>query len=129
MDGALQRYVPAILRRCVLSLYYQSLMAGHPGERRMNNSMRREFYMSHVANDVYATVCDCLLCSRNHRTTKRQHKTLFVHTNRVITVCSYRRPRALTEDKNRQPIHLGNDAQALEARESYPDNENKSKHS
>lgn len=44
VDGASQRYLPAVLRPHVLRLCHYLLMEGHPDERQMYDSMRREFY-------------------------------------------------------------------------------------
>lgn len=49
-------------------------MSGHPGGRRMNGTLKRDFYWPHIENDVYATVRICELCTRV-KGTKHKHQS------------------------------------------------------
>lgn len=52
--------------RCRASYLRQyCLTAGHTSERRMYDSMEKDTYWLHMANDVYASVCHCHSCPRN----------------------------------------------------------------
>lgn len=53
---------------------HYSLLEGHAGERRMYNVIRQSMYWPQIADNVYATVKDCLFCAQNRQTTRWQRK-------------------------------------------------------
>lgn len=63
LDGALRRVVCTSLCSCPLHIWYYSVLAGHPGIRRMYDSMSTDLYWSSMVNDVYTTVRDCRFCA------------------------------------------------------------------
>lgn len=58
-DGVSQRVVGTFLRHQSLHPFYYFLLAGHPGERRMYDSIRNDLCWPHMANDIYAMVRGC----------------------------------------------------------------------
>ena len=79
LDGSVQRVIPVAFRTHVLQLMHAIPLAGHPGARRMYDTMRCEFYWPHMANDVYETVQRCESCAATRGTqyTKQKHLRLF----------------------------------------------------
>lgn len=65
IDACLQNFVPTRLRRAVLFNNHNPVPTGHPGSRRMNETMRRTYYWSNLANDVYWKVEECIGRRRN----------------------------------------------------------------
>ena len=76
IDGALQKLVPVSLRARVLHLAHHPLTAGHPGARRMYDTLRTQFYWPHMANDVFQTVRNCRSCARVRGTTYKHRRFL-----------------------------------------------------
>lgn len=78
MDSAIQILVQTSLRKRIPYHSHLLVLAGHPAQRRMNDSMRREFYWRHMANHVYNTrglpcvACDVSNCSACARNSSRQ---------------------------------------------------------
>ena len=64
-DGQVQIVLPETLRPRVLHLTHHSLLAGHPGQTRLYNTLRRTYYWPHMAADVFATVRNCGRCAKN----------------------------------------------------------------
>lgn len=58
IDGASQGLVPGSVRTLSLHLSHYSLLAGHPGEHCIYDSIRKKLYGPHMTIDVYATVGD-----------------------------------------------------------------------
>lgn len=54
--GALQNVFLTFLQPQLQYQWHCSLLAGHPEEWQMYDTMRREYYWLHMANDVYMTV-------------------------------------------------------------------------
>ena len=75
-DGQVQIVLPETLRPRVLSLSHHSLLAGHPGQTRLYNTLRRTYYWPHMAADAFATVRNCQRCARNR--IKLRKKTNFL---------------------------------------------------
>lgn len=63
-----QIYVTAVQCSIILLLWHCSTLAGHPGERRLYNSMSTQYYWPRIANDVYGTLMDCKSCMRSLKT-------------------------------------------------------------
>ena len=57
--------LPASLRPRALRIAHRSVLAGHPGQTRMNFRLRRVFYWPHMAADIQATVRECPECAKN----------------------------------------------------------------
>ena len=47
-------------------------MAGHPGQTRLYNTVRRTYYWPHMAADTYATVRNCGRCAKNRIKLRRR---------------------------------------------------------
>ena len=76
VDGALQRVVPRSLRIRLLYLAHYPRLQGHPGARRMYDSLRQDFYWRFMANDVFETVRRCLSCAKSKGTSKQAQRFL-----------------------------------------------------
>ena len=75
LDGALQAVVPSSLRPRVLNMAHYPKLAGHPGTRRMYDTMRRSFYWPLMANDIHKLVRSCQSCAKAKGAKhKHQHK-------------------------------------------------------
>ena len=59
LDGAEQIVVPKTLKPRLLTMCHRSVLAGHPGQTRMYDTMRRTYYWPQMAADIAATVRDC----------------------------------------------------------------------
>ena len=64
IDGAIQRLVPENLRQRILKMAHYPRLAGHPGSRRMYDTLRRDFYWPNMANDVATLVRNCTSCAK-----------------------------------------------------------------
>lgn len=59
-------------------------MAGHAGQRKLYDSMRRELYWPHTTKDFYTTVCHCSACAQNRMDPKPRKKLqLFLANGRL----------------------------------------------
>ena len=75
LDGASQLLVPASLRPRLLSMCNRSVLAGHPGQTRMYDTMRLSYYWPQMAADIAATIRNCNTCAKNRlRLSKRSNK-------------------------------------------------------
>jgi len=63
--GHVQIVVPEKLRPRVLLAHHSSAVAGHPGVRRMYNTLTRGYYWPTMIVDVHATVRACETCARD----------------------------------------------------------------
>lgn len=70
--GAVQKGVHRSEHPCLLCHSYYPTLAGHQGERRMYDSMQREYDWSHMANEVYKSVRNCHKCARNKPSEKQR---------------------------------------------------------
>lgn len=78
INGAIQNVVTTALRVRLLYQGHYPTWAGHPGGRRMYESICRDSYHLYMANDVYKTVMDCRECSWNKSSEKcRRQLELF----------------------------------------------------
>ena len=67
-----QLYIPAnetALQQQILQLYHDSLSAGHPGQEKTFELVRRHFYWSDMENDIIHYVKECDLCQRPNNIT------------------------------------------------------------
>lgn len=76
LDGALQVVVPPCLRARILYLGHDTALSGHPGSRRMYDTLRRTFYWPLLASDVADTVRQCISCARTRGTYYSHQKYL-----------------------------------------------------
>lgn len=76
IDVAVQRRVPLSSRPKILHLAHHSTMAGHPGERRMQDSLRRKYCWLHIASDVEEVVRNCADCTKTGTKFNHQHRLL-----------------------------------------------------
>ena len=72
LDDSNQVIVPESLRPRLLANGYYAAVSGHPGGRRMYETMRKKFYWPSMSMDVYTTVLQCDKCARN-RVVFRKH--------------------------------------------------------
>lgn len=67
-----QIVIPESLRARVLNMMHTQVTSGHPGERRMYQTMRKIYYWPSMPVDVYAFVRSCTFCARE-RVKLRKH--------------------------------------------------------
>jgi len=72
LDGAVQIYVPFILRLDLLRLEHNVVRASHPRVNRMYACMRRHYYWEFMPADVYDWVASCASCARNRIEPRRR---------------------------------------------------------
>ena len=63
-----QLYIPTnetALQQQILQLYHDSPSAGHPGQEKTSEPVRRHFYWSDMENDIIRYVKECDLCQRS----------------------------------------------------------------
>lgn len=60
-----QIVVSETLQLHLLRQSHSSKMAGHPGQTRMYESLRRLYYWPHISEDINATIKNRLACARN----------------------------------------------------------------
>jgi len=65
LEETTQVVVPESLRPRILLSYHQAAVAGHPGVRRMYDTLRKGLYWPSMIVDVYATVRGCETCARD----------------------------------------------------------------
>jgi len=70
-----QVVIPEALKERLLIHQHQSVLAGHPGSRRMYNPLRRYVYWPTLVFDVYKHVEQCPACAKN-RLSERRHTTV-----------------------------------------------------
>lgn len=58
-DRAVPKFVPLSLLLHLLYHSHYSILEEHPGGKSVFDSTRREYYWSHMANDVYTILRDC----------------------------------------------------------------------
>jgi Integrase zinc binding domain len=75
-DGSQQIVVPQSLVSRILYLEHYTPAAGHPGAHRMFQKIRKTFFWSRIALDVYKTVRKCDLCARNRISERRKTNPL-----------------------------------------------------
>ena len=75
LDGAEQLVVPRNLRARLLGMSHRSVLAGHPGQTRMYDSMRKTYYWPQMTADIAAVIRNCRKCAQNRlRLSKRSNK-------------------------------------------------------
>jgi len=67
-----QVVIPEALKQRLLGYQHQSVLAGHPGTRRMYDTLRRYVYWPSMVVDVYKHVEQCPACAKN-RLSERMH--------------------------------------------------------
>jgi len=70
-----QVVVAEALKKRLLIHQHQSVLDGHPGSRRMYNTLRRHVYWPTMVVDVYKHVEQCPACAKN-RLSERKHTTV-----------------------------------------------------
>ena len=60
-----QIVIPHLLKARVLHIHHYARQSGHPGGRKLYNSLRRHMYWPAMAVDCYATVRKCATCAKN----------------------------------------------------------------
>lgn len=68
-----QIVLPEALRPRLILLTHYSMLAGHPGQNQMYETLRRIYYWPHMPGDIWAIVRNCHQCARN-RLKLRKHK-------------------------------------------------------
>lgn len=60
-----QIVIPHALKQRVLHIHHYARLAGHPGGRKLYQSIRKDMYWPALAVDCYATVRRCSTCAKN----------------------------------------------------------------
>lgn len=103
LDSSLQAIVQKALRQAVLYNGHHPITAVHPGTQRMYDNLRRQFYWSHMALDVYSYVGKYESCYKNRLLQTQQRRmhlfpskgSLEFETNGML------RPLTRTRQENR----------------------------
>jgi hypothetical protein len=74
-DSTGQFVVPQSLVSRILYLEHYPPAAGHPRGHRMFQTIRKSFFWPHIAEDVYDTVRQCDLCTRNRISEKAENES------------------------------------------------------
>lgn len=78
IDGTVLVVRAPSLRQRVLAMSHYSPIAGHPGQRRMYDTVKRTFHWLYMATDVDYVVRNCKTCFRdNPKYHHRRHMQLF----------------------------------------------------
>jgi len=67
---------PKASKQRLLRYQHQSVLAGHPGSRRMNDTLRRNVYWPTIVVDVYKHVEQCPACAKNRLSERRHTSTM-----------------------------------------------------
>lgn len=67
-----QKVDPTSLPARLLYLSHYPTLTGCRGERRVYNTMRREYHWRPIANNLYTTIRDCCKCIRNKSSDKHK---------------------------------------------------------
>jgi len=67
-----QVVIPEALKQRLIRYQHQSVLAGHPGSRRIYDTLRQYFYWPTMVVDVYRHVEQCPARAKN-RLSKRRH--------------------------------------------------------
>jgi len=68
--------IPEALKQRLLRYQHQSVLAGHPGSRRMYDTLRRYVYWPTMVVDVYKHVEQCPACAKNRLSERRHTSTM-----------------------------------------------------
>jgi len=71
-----QVVIPEALKQRLLRYQHQSVLAGHPGSQRMNDTLRRYVYRPTMVVDVYKHVEQCPACAENRFSERRHTSTM-----------------------------------------------------
>lgn len=78
MDGCLPKLVPVTLQDRLLHAEQDPPIARNPGKGRTYETMQKNFFWSHTANDHYQAVSNYTTCARSRERTKQErHLQLF----------------------------------------------------
>ena len=103
-DPYIQVVVPLSLRTRILHLAHDPAIAGHPGETRMFETLRVNYYWPHMAADVHWYVHACRPCAKKRikfRKTKRLMKLFPATTPLEFIAIDILGPLPRTRKKNR----------------------------
>ena len=71
-----QVVIPEALKQCLLRYQHQSVLAGHPGSRRMYDTLRRYVYWPTFVVEVYKHVEQCPACAKTRLSERRHTSTM-----------------------------------------------------
>jgi len=71
-----QVVIPEALKQRLLRYQHQSVLSGHPGSRRMYDTLRRYVYWATMVLDVYKHVEQCPACLKNRLSERRHTSTM-----------------------------------------------------
>jgi RNase H-like domain found in reverse transcriptase/Integrase zinc binding domain/Integrase core domain len=79
IDGHLRLCIPQAFRKTILNLAHYPVTAGHPGGRKMFNTLSRDYYWPGLSFDTYQLVSNCHECTKENGALRkrRKHITLF----------------------------------------------------
>lgn len=109
MDRWVQKAVPTSLKSRLSYHSHYPTLDGHPGERRMYESTRGEYYRLHMVNDIYMTVRDCCEWPRNKPLDKCWRPLQLFLASFALKFVALDRLGALSMTFLRPPICPGNE--------------------
>ena len=88
-DKGNQIVAPHSLKKKILHVHHLSLLASHPGGRKMYYQIRKDWYWPALAVECYATVRNCPHCAKNRIKLRKNVKPLqlFPATEPLASVC------------------------------------------
>lgn len=81
IDCAVQTFVPKSFQAGLQCLAHQRTLAEHPRQRRMQDSMRPEYYRTHIAKHIYSTVDEREQCGKSGAVMIHQRPLLLLPQN------------------------------------------------
>lgn len=63
INSAIQKGLRTSVRTRILNLHHYFLLVGHPGERRMRDSLRQKYHLMNMVSEVYRVVKSCIGCT------------------------------------------------------------------
>lgn len=78
--------VQTAVRKRFLNRFYYPVSVGQISHQRIYASMRKAFYWSHIANDLYNTVSNCLVCAYNSNRQRSKRKMQLISASEPLDI-------------------------------------------
>lgn len=79
IDWSIQKLFPTSLIARLFQQAHYSRLARHPGERKVYDSLRKDYHLPHMVTNVYNTDKNCSQCPRMGKTFKHQRHLDYFH--------------------------------------------------
>lgn len=98
VHGFLQKFFPILLPTSILYVFHYLTWTRNPRERRIYDTMRAHFFLSHIANNIHITVKNCGTCDHSEQQTKHWSKLQTFPTLWSTRVCGNQHFRTITQN-------------------------------